>query len=140
MKISSLYNTNGIRLWMHSFNVARLCERLSRLKTGIDKDAIYLAGLMHDVGKTVINNAMPELYIQIYEKMYKEKRTLIEIENEVLGFNHTTIGNLIAKKWKLPEKLEMIITYHHTYPYPDYEPMAFWGDSHKLDDCMGENA
>jgi len=26
------------------------------------------------------------------------------------------------------------------YPYPDYEPMAFWGDSHKLDDCMGENA
>jgi len=43
----------------------------------------------------------------------------------VLGFNHTTIGNLIAKKWKLPEKLEMIITYHHTYPYPDYEDQAF---------------
>lgn len=26
------------------------------------------------------------------------------------------------------------------YPYPDYEPMAFWGDSHKLDGCMGKNA
>ena len=22
------------------------------------------------------------------------------------------------------------------YPYPDYEPMAFWGDSQKLDRCM----
>ena len=22
------------------------------------------------------------------------------------------------------------------YPYPDYEPMAFWGDRHKLDSCM----
>jgi dTDP-6-deoxy-L-talose 4-dehydrogenase (NAD+) len=26
------------------------------------------------------------------------------------------------------------------YPYPDYEPMAFWGDSYKLDNCRGENA
>jgi dTDP-6-deoxy-L-talose 4-dehydrogenase (NAD+) len=22
------------------------------------------------------------------------------------------------------------------YPYPDYEPMAFWGTSHKLNTCM----
>lgn len=23
------------------------------------------------------------------------------------------------------------------YPYPDYEPMAFWGDRQKLDQCLG---
>lgn len=23
------------------------------------------------------------------------------------------------------------------YPYPDYEPMAFWGERHKLDDILG---
>jgi dTDP-6-deoxy-L-talose 4-dehydrogenase (NAD+) len=23
------------------------------------------------------------------------------------------------------------------YPYPDYEPMAFWGDRRKLDTCLG---
>ena len=22
------------------------------------------------------------------------------------------------------------------YPYPDYEPMAFWGDRRKLDRCL----
>jgi dTDP-6-deoxy-L-talose 4-dehydrogenase (NAD+) len=22
------------------------------------------------------------------------------------------------------------------YPYPDYEPMAFWGDRQKLDRCL----
>ncbi|HHW20792.1 MAG TPA: HDOD domain-containing protein [Thermodesulfovibrio thiophilus] len=113
------------KLWEHSLGVA-LCSSLLAMVTRLaTSDEALVCGLMHDVGKTVINNAMPELYIQIYEKMYKEKRTLIEIENEVLGFNHTTIGNLIAKKWKLPEKLEMIITYHHTYPYPDYEDQAF---------------
>lgn len=113
------------KLWEHSLGVA-LCSSLLAMVTRLaTSDEALVCGLMHDVGKTVINNAMPELYIQIYEKMYKEKRPLIEIENEVLGFNHTTIGNLIAKKWKLPEKLEMIITYHHTYPYPDYEDQAF---------------
>jgi dTDP-6-deoxy-L-talose 4-dehydrogenase (NAD+) len=24
------------------------------------------------------------------------------------------------------------------YPYPDYEPMAFWGDRTKLDDCLDD--
>ena len=24
------------------------------------------------------------------------------------------------------------------YPYPDYEPMRFWGDRSKLDRCLGE--
>jgi hypothetical protein len=24
------------------------------------------------------------------------------------------------------------------YPYPDYEPMAFWGDRRKLDRCLQE--
>ncbi len=23
------------------------------------------------------------------------------------------------------------------YPYPDYEPMAFWGERHKLDGILG---
>ncbi len=32
---------------------------------------------------------------------------------------------LSQKKWKLPEKLEVVITHHHTYPYPAYEDQAF---------------
>lgn len=113
------------KLWEHSLGVA-LCSSLLAMVTHIaTTDEALVCGLIHDVGKTVINNAMPELYSQIYEKMHREKRQLIEIEEETLKFNHTVIGRLIAKKWKLPEKLEMVITYHHTYPYPDHEDQAF---------------
>ncbi|MEN2994873.1 MAG: HDOD domain-containing protein [Thermodesulfovibrio sp.] len=113
------------RLWEHSLGVA-LCSSLLAMVTHIEPaDDALVCGLIHDVGKTVINNSMPEVYNQIYEKVYKEKRSIIEIEDEKLGFNHTIIGSLIAKKWKLPEKLEMVITYHHTYPYPEYENQAF---------------
>lgn len=113
------------RLWEHSLGVA-LCSSLLAMVTHMaTSDEALVCGLIHDVGKTVINNTMPEMYIQIYERMYKENRPVIEIEDETLGFNHAIIGNLIAKKWKLPEKLEVVITYHHTYPYPDYEDQAF---------------
>ncbi|GAB5046994.1 HDOD domain-containing protein [Thermodesulfovibrio sp. TK110] len=126
--LKDLHRNFGVfeqRLWEHSLGVA-LCSSLIAMVTHMaTSDEALVCGLIHDVGKTVINNTMPEIYIQIYEKMYKENRPIIEIEDEILGFNHTIIGNLIAKKWRLPEKLEIVITYHHTYPYPDYEDQAF---------------
>ncbi|MCS7214552.1 MAG: HDOD domain-containing protein [Thermodesulfovibrio sp.] len=113
------------RLWEHSLGVA-LCSSLLAMVTHIaTTDDALVCGLIHDVGKTVINNTIPELYMQIYDRMTKEKRMLLEIEDEALGFNHTVIGSLISKKWKLPEKLEKVITYHHTYPYPDHEDQAY---------------
>lgn len=126
--LKDLHRNFGVfeqRLWEHSLGVA-LCSSLLAMVTRLaTSDEALVCGLIHDVGKTVINNAMPEMYMQIYEKMYEEHRPIIEIENEVIGFNHTIIGSLIAKKWKLPEKLEVVITHHHTYPYPDYEDQAF---------------
>ncbi|GAQ94237.1 HDIG domain-containing protein [Thermodesulfovibrio aggregans] len=126
--LKDLHRNFGVfeqRLWEHSLGVA-LCSSLLAMVTRLaTSDEALVCGLIHDVGKTVINNAMPEMYMQIYEKMYEEHRPIIEIENEVLGFNHTIIGSLIAKKWKLPEKLEVVITHHHTYPYPAYEDQAF---------------
>lgn len=113
------------RLWEHSLGVG-LCASLLAMVTGQAKpEEALVCGLIHDVGKTVMNNAIPEVYEQIYEQMYEQGRPVHEIEDEKLGFNHTVIGSLIAKKWKLPEKLEIVITYHHTYPYPEYEDPAY---------------
>lgn len=113
------------RLWEHSLGVA-LCSSLLAMVSHLSTpDEALVCGLIHDVGKTVINNSMPEVYIQIYERMYEENKQIIHIEDDTLGFNHTLIGRLIAKKWKLPEKLEVVIAHHHTYPYPDYEDPAF---------------
>ncbi len=113
------------RLWEHSLGVG-LCASLLGMVTGLaTAEEGLICGLIHDVGKTVMNNAMPEVYTQIYDHMYEQERPVHEIEDEKLGFNHTMIGNLISKKWKLPEKMEIVITYHHTSPYPDYEDQGY---------------
>jgi putative nucleotidyltransferase with HDIG domain len=113
------------KLWEHSLGVA-LCSSLIAMVTRLAKpDEALVCGLIHDVGKTIINNSMPDVYPKVYEKMYETGQTVRDIENEMFGFDHTVLGALISKKWKLPEKLEMVITYHHTYPFPDYEDAAF---------------
>lgn len=114
------------RLWEHNLGVA-LCSSLIAMVTMLaTPDEALVCGLIHDVGKTLINNSLPEIYPQIYDKLYENPgRTIKDLESETLGFDHTMIGSLIAKKWKLPEKLEIVITYHHTYPYPDYEDPTY---------------
>lgn len=113
------------RLWEHSLGVG-LCASLLAMITRMAKpDEALVCGLIHDVGKTIMNNSMPEIYPQLYDKLYENRGTIKDLESETFGFDHTIIGSLISKKWKLPEKLEMVITYHHTYPFPDYEDIAY---------------
>ncbi len=113
------------KLWEHALGVG-LCASLIAMITHLaNSDEALVCGIIHDVGKTVINNAMPEMYIKVYEKIYREKKLSILVEDEILGFNHTIIGNLISKKWKLPDKYEIVITYHHETAYPYHEDPAF---------------
>lgn len=113
------------RLWEHSLGVA-LCASLIAMVTQLHKpDEALVCGLIHDVGKTAMNNSMPDLYPEVYERIFDQKRSSIHVEEEMFGFKHTTVGSLLAKKWKLPEKLEMVITYHHTFPFPEYEDAAY---------------
>jgi dTDP-6-deoxy-L-talose 4-dehydrogenase (NAD+) len=37
----------------------------------------------------------------------------------------------LVEQWLLEENLKIELNFGH-YPYPDYEPMAFWGDCKKL--------
>lgn len=113
------------KLWEHALGVGLCSSLLAMLTHMATPEEALVCGLIHDVGKTVINNALPEVYIKIYEKMYENEISSTQAEDDVLGFNHTLIGRLIAKKWNLPEKLEMVICHHHSFPFPEYEDQAF---------------
>ena len=44
----------------------------------------------------------------------------------------------LAEQWLLENNWKIELNLGH-YPYPDYEPMAFWGDRHKLDESLGND-
>ncbi|QUH27356.1 HDOD domain-containing protein [Serpentinicella alkaliphila] len=74
----------------------------------------YIAGLLRDIGKLVLNHYMNEQYVNVINKVDKENITFLDAEEAILGFNHAEVGSIIAEKWNLPAELVEAIACHHT--------------------------
>lgn len=107
-------------MWEHALAVALASGFLSR-DCEVDPEKAFVCGLMHDVGKVVLDKALTE-YQQVLDVVYNEKRPFLESEREILGFDHTQIGGLVARQWNLPADIQETIACHH-------DPAAAAGDS-----------
>jgi len=96
----SLFKTTGQKIWHHGFVVGRLCEVIAK-PAGEDEDSLYLAGLMHDMGKTVI-----------VDFLVKEVST-IEDERNQLGTDHCAVGELVLTKWAVVKDIAEAVHNHH---------------------------
>jgi len=81
-------------------------------------DEIYVAGLLHDIGKLVMIYFQKDLF-ELIEKAAKQA-TLgrSEIERKLIGITHGELGYYIAEKWNFPELISNVIKYHH-FPLED---------------------
>ncbi len=112
----SLYKKFGMteqKMWDHSVGTATAARIVS---TGLGSevgDIAFIGGLMHDLGKVVLNNETPELFTEVMMKTYNEGISSIEAEQEIYGYNHAEIGSSVSEKWGFPEMIQMIIKDHH---------------------------
>ncbi len=116
----NLYNTrnshSGLKerlLWEHSIGTAFACRLMAQKHAPSLTEEAFLAGLMHDIGKLVLNIRIPEKFDDIVQVVYNENRTFHETELEHFGFSHTEVGALLVHKWNLSPLLEEVIRKHH---------------------------
>ncbi|NNE42860.1 MAG: HDOD domain-containing protein, partial [Gemmatimonadetes bacterium] len=103
---------NRNRLWNHSVACAVACRALAE-RTGYKaKEEAFTAGLLHDIGKVVIDQYAPKDSARIVA-MVEDGFGQREAEEQVLGVDHTKIGSWIAERWQLPKNLCWVIEYHH---------------------------
>jgi len=76
-----------------------------------------MGGLLHDVGKLVLDTNMPAEYKHVVEMVKNENRLLIEAEHEVFDTDHTEVGAWMAERWQLPSELVQSIGYHHSLEF-----------------------
>jgi putative nucleotidyltransferase with HDIG domain len=107
-------------LWKHSFRVARLAKQVaSNDKHGpLIQDYAYLAGLLHDIGKLVLVRHLPDYYRKIIAITDKNGRPCIEVEQEILGADHASIGGYLVSLWGLPRRITEAVTFHQTESFP----------------------
>lgn len=100
-------------LWKHSIRVAAGCEYLAKLTKIVDADEAFIAGFIHDIGKTALAMNNPKLYDKVME-VRNAGHDILEVEKKYFDTDHVRTGSLLAKRWQLPILLANIISYHHT--------------------------
>lgn len=99
--------------WMHSIAVAGASKLIARHLRLTTLEDIFVAGLLHDVGKVILDQFVHEDYKKVLD-VVKEKNVLIaEAEYEVLELTHSQVGAYLATNWKLPAALVQMIGLHH---------------------------
>lgn len=104
--------------WMRSFKVASYTEALAQCLGGV-RQLSFTSGLFHDVGQLVLSICIPEKFADILAQQKTTGLNLIEVEQAVLGFDHSEIGAEMAKRWNFPPEIEHAINY---WRVPDHEP------------------
>ncbi len=100
-------------LWEHSIGTAFGCRLLVQGQYPAMAEEAFLAGLMHDIGKLVLNQHAGEQYDEVVQVVYNENRPFVETERDLIGFDHTEVGAMLVNKWKLSPILETVIADHH---------------------------
>jgi putative nucleotidyltransferase with HDIG domain len=99
--------------WRHALATAVCSEILAkRLKLPKPEEA-FTCGLLHDVGKLVLNEIDSDRLKQIVAETKKRECSFVEVERELDMPGHSFIGEVIAAKWGLPQSIRLAIRYHH---------------------------
>ncbi len=100
--------------WTHSVAVGILARRLAQASGSLSDERMFVGGLLHDVGKLIIFKKLPAASV---EAMIHSQTNLIPLymtEREILGFDHSQAGALLAQAWSLPDFLQELIGGHHS--------------------------
>lgn len=105
---------NHDALWIHSLETG-VCAQLIARCLGLPADSeAYLAGLLHDLGMLELHQAHGKRYAEIVLQAGREKRSLHEVEQEVLSETHCSRLFDLAAEWGFPEPLQQALGYHHS--------------------------
>jgi putative nucleotidyltransferase with HDIG domain len=100
-------------IYHHAIGTAIIAEKLAILTGKISPSLAYTAGLLHDIGKVVLDQYINADFPLFYRQLNEERKNLIEVEKNELGIDHTEVGGDLAHSWSLPESLVETIRYHH---------------------------
>lgn len=101
-------------LWTQSQTCAIISRYIAKEVKYPNPETAYIAGLLRDIGKTILNFYVEKEYHAIINKVEYSNMPFLEAEEEILGFNHAQVGEKIAIKWNFPEELVEAIGLHHS--------------------------
>lgn len=111
---------NFTKFWEKSLAAAVSAKLILEKVKGADSEQIFVASLLQNLGELILARTFPDLYDQVLQVVEEKQYDTMAAEEEIFGFNHTVVGQEVARNWGFPELLQLPILHHHS-------PEAFTG-------------
>jgi len=119
-------------LWQHSIAVALAAEQLPVVLGISVTDDMFTAGLLHDVGKTVLGTFVEVDAAPIMKMAFEQHISFEQAERRVLGTDHAEVGARLLDLWNLPATIVNVSRWHHE-PEQASEPSSALDIVHTAD-------
>ncbi len=103
----------------HSMETAVLAASIARDR--YEKEQVFVAGLLHDLGLLIMASQMPEMLVSVSTVAREKKIQFWEAEYEEMGICHGEIGAYLLGLWGFPFHVVEAVAHHHritNYPIP----------------------
>lgn len=98
--------------WLRSIGAATAARLLGVERSYNDREMLFLAGLLQDIGILALDRLRDGLYLEIGESQC-DHQSLIDREYEWLGVDHAAIGEWLLKTWRLPTEITSLVGCSH---------------------------
>lgn len=88
-------------LWLHSFYCA-LAAKILAADFALNPDELFVAGLIHDIGKLIIYMELDPQDIDILETQRPVNFNITQNEEELMGISHDYLGGVLLETWMFP--------------------------------------
>ena len=99
--------------WRHSIYTGVIARELASRCNVLHSERLFVTGLLHDVGSLIMYNELPVESMEALNRYKDSGKELFEIEQEVVGFDHASVGKELLQNWNLPDATCMAVAYHH---------------------------
>ncbi len=100
-------------LWHHSFLTGILSMRINGVTGAGFQGEEFAAGLIHDIGRTVLAVCLPEQFTRADPLDFYESAQILSRESSLMPMNHCDAGSWFVQKSGLPEEIISVVRWHH---------------------------
>ncbi|MCJ7531493.1 MAG: response regulator [Anaerolineales bacterium] len=102
-------------MWSHSRRTGELAKVIATQMNADKKQTnnAFIAGALHDVGKLILADNLPQLYLGANKRAIMENKEFVHIEQEVFGTTHAQVGSYLFGLWGLSSSIVNAVAFHH---------------------------